>query len=96
MRQPQLGQILLVTGFIWFGVALEATARLVPSSEVKYPLPNAQLLVQSPTSEIVQVTVVEANPTEQGVEVILQTIGEQLSVVNRSSGNSYIADVVNA
>lgn len=119
MRQPQLGQILLVTGFIWFGVALEATARLVPSldksksfgriqrnwqaareipllSEAKYPLPNAQLLVQSPTSEIVQVTVVEANPTEQGVEVILQTIGEQLSVVNRSSGNSYIADVVNA
>ena len=119
MRQPQLGQILLVTGFIWFGVALEATARLVPSldksksfgqiqrnwqaareipllSEVKYPLPNAQLLVQSPTSEIVQVTVVEANPTEQGVEVILQTIGEQLSVVNRSSGNSYIADIVNA
>lgn len=119
MRQPQLGQILLVTGFILFGVALEATARLVPSldksksfgqiqrnwqaareisllSEVKYPLPNAQLLVQSPTSEIVQVTVVEANPTEQGVEVILQTIGEQLSVVNRSSGNSYIADVVNA
>ena len=31
MRQPQLGQILLVTGFIWFGVALEATAWLVPS-----------------------------------------------------------------
>jgi len=120
VRQPQLGQILLVTGFIWLGVSIEAIAQPVPSldksksivrilhdsqatketsllSEVKRPLTSAQLLVQSPISEIVQVTAVEANLTEQGVEVILQTtLGEQLSVVNRSSGNSYIADIPNA
>ena len=120
MKQPQFG-ILLVTGFIWLGVATEAIAQTVPNveeksksvgrilrksqaarkipllSKVKRPLTSAQLLVQSPTPEIVQVTAVEANPTEQGVEVILQTtVGEQLTVVNRSSGNSYIADIPNA
>lgn len=119
MRQPQFG-ILLVTGFIWLGVSIEAIAQTVPSldksksigrilrksqatrelpllSKVKRPLTSAQLLVQSPTPEIVQVTAVEANPTEQGVEVVLQTtMGEQLTVVNRSSGNSYIADIPNA
>ncbi len=120
MRQPQFGQILLVAGFSWLGVSIEAIAQTVPSldksksivrilrdsqatketfllSEVKRPLTSAQLLVQSPIPEIVQVTAVEANPTEQGVEVILQTtVGEQLTVVNRSSSNSYIADIPNA
>jgi iron complex outermembrane receptor protein len=55
------------------------------------------MLVQTTTPEVVQVTTVKANPTEQGVEVILQTtLGEQLTVVNRSAGNSYIADIPNA
>ncbi len=120
MRQSQFGLILLVTGFIWLGVSIEAIAQTVPNldksksisrilsksqstreipllSDVKRPRPSAQLLVQSPTPEIVQVTAVEANPTDQGVELILQTtVGEQLTVVNRSSGNSYIADIPNA
>ena len=48
-------------------------------------------------SEVVQVTSVKANPTDKGVEVILQTsIGQQLQVVNRSSGNNFIADIPNA
>ncbi|MEH1900397.1 MAG: TonB-dependent siderophore receptor [Nostoc sp.] len=48
-------------------------------------------------SEVVQVTSVKANPTDKGVEVILQTsIGQQLQVVNRSSGNNFIADIANA
>lgn len=48
-------------------------------------------------AEVVQVTAVRANPTEQGVEVILQTTqAQQLQVVNRSAGNSYIADLPNA
>ncbi len=72
----------------------QATKETSLLSEVKRPLTSAQLLVQSPILEIVQVTAVEANPTEQGVEVILQTtLGEQLTVVNRSSSNSYIADI---
>ena len=60
-------------------------------------LSSAQMLVQSPAPEVVQVTAVKANPTDKGVEVILQTtLGQQLQVVNRSDGNSYIADLPNA
>ncbi|WP_375509312.1 TonB-dependent siderophore receptor [uncultured Nostoc sp.] len=48
-------------------------------------------------SQVVQVTSVKANPTDKGVEVILQTsIGQQLQVVNRSSGDNFIADIPNA
>ncbi len=69
-------------------------------SEIKRSLTSVQILVQSPApvpSEIVQVTGVKANPTEKGVEVILQTIlGQQLPLVNRSADNSYIADIPNA
>ncbi|MEH2243282.1 TonB-dependent receptor plug domain-containing protein [Nostoc sp.] len=71
--------------------------------EVKFPRISAQQLVQSPapetlpTSEVVQVTGVKANPTSKGVEIILQTsIGQQLQVVNRSAGNSFITDIPNA
>ncbi|MEH2051279.1 TonB-dependent siderophore receptor [Nostoc sp.] len=47
--------------------------------------------------EIVQVTGVKANPTDKGVEVILQTLkGEQLQITNRSAGNNFIADIPNA
>ncbi|MBW4630844.1 MAG: TonB-dependent siderophore receptor [Iphinoe sp. HA4291-MV1] len=69
-------------------------------SEIEHPAKSAQmLLVQSPTpsSEVVQVTSVKANPTNIGVEIILQTSkGQQLQLVNRSSGNSFIADIPNA
>jgi len=42
----------------------------------------------------VQITGVKANPTDKGVEVILQTTkGQQLQVTNRSTGNSFIADI---
>ncbi|MEH2082234.1 MAG: TonB-dependent siderophore receptor [Nostoc sp.] len=44
-----------------------------------------------------QVTGVKANPTPQGVEIILQTLGgQQLQLLNRSAGNSFIVDVPNA
>ena len=47
--------------------------------------------------EIVQVTSVKANPNAKGVEVILQTSqGQQLQLVNRSAGNSFITDIPNA
>ncbi|WP_419756903.1 TonB-dependent receptor plug domain-containing protein [Anabaena sp. FACHB-595] len=55
------------------------------------------ILAQAPTTEILEVTGVKANPTEKGVEVILQTTsGEKLQLVNRSQGNAYIADIPNA
>ncbi|MEH1845740.1 MAG: TonB-dependent siderophore receptor [Nostoc sp.] len=72
-------------------------------SEVERKTTSAQQLVQSPASqtvpvpEIVQVTAVKANPTSKGLEVILQTNkGQQLQLLNRSSGNSFITDIPNA
>ncbi|MBH8571584.1 TonB-dependent siderophore receptor [Nostocaceae cyanobacterium CENA369] len=57
----------------------------------------AQIEQQTPQIEVVQVTQVKANPTDKGVEVILQTTkGEQLQLVNRNFGNSFIADIPNA
>ncbi|MEH1832774.1 MAG: TonB-dependent siderophore receptor [Nostoc sp.] len=75
-------------------------SRIRQLSEIQPVLTSAQtLLVQSPTpaSEIVQVTAVKVNPTNKGVEVILQTSkGQQLQLVNRTSGNNFIADIPNA
>jgi iron complex outermembrane receptor protein len=74
-------------------------------SEIELPTTNAQLLVQSPIpsnppvvpGSIVTITGVKANPTDKGVEVILETtLGEQLQLTNRSAGNNFIADIPNA
>ncbi|MEH1833086.1 MAG: TonB-dependent siderophore receptor [Nostoc sp.] len=80
------------------------TTREIPRlGEVEFPRTSAHQLVQSPTpqiaptSKVVQVRGVKANPTSKGVEIILQTsIGQQLQVVNRSTGNSFITDIPNA
>ncbi|WP_138498913.1 TonB-dependent siderophore receptor [Nostoc sp. PA-18-2419] len=84
----------------------QATRKIRQLSQIEPVITSAQmLLVQSPTpnnlpnqgSEVVLVTGVKANPTNQGVEIILQTTkGQQLQVINRSIGNSFIADVPNA
>ncbi|MEH2182994.1 TonB-dependent siderophore receptor [Nostoc sp.] len=72
-------------------------AKIPYLSEIDHPLTSAQKLVQSPTSELVQITGVKANPTDKGVEIILQTaLGQQLRVTNRSAGNNFIADIPNA
>jgi len=78
-------------------------------SEIDPPVINAQQLVQTPATNpssvnlrerlrgVVTITEVVANPMDNGVEVILQTpSGEQLQIINRSVGNSYIADIPNA
>ena len=61
---------------------------------------GARMLVQSPTpsperaTQVVPITGVKANPTNNGVEVILETPqGTQLQVTNRSTGNNFVADV---
>ncbi|MEH2463051.1 TonB-dependent siderophore receptor [Nostoc sp.] len=84
----------------------QATRKIRQLSEIEPVITSAQmLLVQSPTpnnppsqgDEVVQVTGVKANPTNQGVEIILQTTkGQQLQVINRTSGNNFIADIPNA
>lgn len=64
--------------------------------DVIHPQRSAALLAQDGVT-VVQVTGVKANPTNQGVEIILQTTkGQQLQVINRSGGNSFIVDVPNA
>ncbi|WP_193197124.1 TonB-dependent receptor [Nostoc sp. MG11] len=76
-------------------------------SEIELPATSAQMLVQSPTptnspnpeqgigdQQVIPITGVKANPTDKGVEVILETaLGEQLQVTNRSTGNNFIVDV---
>ncbi|MBD6618561.1 TonB-dependent receptor [Komarekiella sp. 'clone 1'] len=75
-------------------------------NEIELPATSAQMLVQSPTptntpnpegsgdQQIIPITGVRANPTDKGVEVILETaLGEQLQVTNRSTGNNFIVDV---
>jgi iron complex outermembrane receptor protein len=57
---------------------------------------SAALLAQARVT-VVQVTGVQVNPTDKGVEVILQTpLGEQLQITNCSADNSFIADIPNA
>ncbi|MEH2455993.1 TonB-dependent siderophore receptor [Nostoc sp.] len=72
-------------------------------SELVHPNKSAEILRQPPqvsqggATQIVPVSAVKANPTAKGVEVILQTsLGEKLQLVNRSSGNNFIADIPNA
>ncbi len=86
------------------GLAIPAYAKEVPQPIRRLQRSDhAIMLVQSPASEIaplaevVQVTGVKTNPTDKGVEVILQTDkGQQLQVVNRSVDNSFIVDIPNA
>jgi iron complex outermembrane recepter protein len=69
-------------------------------SEIELPATSAKLLVQQPAptntnpEEVIAITGVKANPTEKGVEVILETTaGDKLQVANRSTGNNFIVDV---
>ncbi|MGB6298769.1 MAG: TonB-dependent siderophore receptor [Rivularia sp. (in: cyanobacteria)] len=81
-------------------------------SEVEQFAKSASLLVQTPTTnnppvsplrkgglrgDLVLITGVKANPRDNGLEIVLQTsLARQLQVVNRSSGNNFIADIPNA
>ena len=72
-------------------------------SEIQFPSRSVRELVQSPTpntppaNAVIEVIAVKANPSDKGVEVILQTAkDQQLQLVNRSAGNSFIVDVPNA
>jgi iron complex outermembrane recepter protein len=87
----------------------EASKNTSQLSEVQFPATSARMLVQAPTPTnptnvppveggnqggIVPITGVKANPTDKGVEVILQTTqGQQLQVTNRSAGNNFVADI---
>ncbi|PLZ63927.1 AMIN domain-containing protein, partial [Fischerella thermalis] len=66
-------------------------------SEIDFVPKVIQKLVQSPVTEVIEVTGVQVNTTEKGLDVILQTSkAEQLQVSGRNEGNDYIADIPNA
>ncbi|MDZ8105446.1 MAG: TonB-dependent siderophore receptor [Nostoc sp. DedQUE12a] len=105
MMLQKLLPILFVSGSAWVVAMNAAIAEdsQVSSSEIPYLnqvefLRNrAYYLVQNPNVETISITGVKANPTEKGVEVILETTqGEQLQVTNRSTENNFIADIPNA
>ncbi|MEH2182392.1 TonB-dependent receptor [Nostoc sp.] len=97
--------VLLTLGVrpVWAQTVEKNIVNIPSIREVKLPLTSAERRVQLPApsntlaSEVVQVTGVKANPTDKGVEVILQTSkGQQLQLVNHSAGNNFIVDVPNA
>ncbi|MHC5747620.1 MAG: TonB-dependent siderophore receptor [Nostoc sp.] len=100
MKLDKLFQSLLLTGAVVVLINTPARSEDVgEDAKLSEISQSAELLVQSPasSSEIVQVTGVKANPTDKGVEVILQTAqGEQLQITNRSAENNFIADIPNA
>ncbi|AFY33148.1 TonB-dependent siderophore receptor [Calothrix sp. PCC 7507] len=71
-----------------------AQAETIPyGSDVEHPL----LSQNPPTPTVVQVTGVKVNPTDKGVEVILETTqGDKLQISDRSQDRSFIADIPNA
>ena len=77
--------------------AKEKTATIHSLNELEHPATTIKnWLSQVPQSPIL-VTGVKANPTSKGLELVLQTSkGQQLQLVNRSSGNSFSADIPNA
>ncbi|MBW4509440.1 MAG: TonB-dependent receptor [Scytonematopsis contorta HA4267-MV1] len=109
MKLDKLFQSLLLTSSLAFLLVTPATAKEVGEeeisknipllSDIEVPVTSARTLAQRPTlnptqGNIALITVVKANPTEKGVEVILETsLGDKLRVANRSTGNNFIADI---
>lgn len=51
----------------------------------------------SPAVSVIEVTGVQVNPSQKGLDIIFQTTkGDQLQVSGRNEGNAYIADIPNA
>ncbi|WP_442943176.1 AMIN domain-containing protein [Nostoc sp.] len=99
--------MLIRTVLGWIGLAIPAHGKELTQPvkrlwESDRQLTRAIMLVQSPaaqtapSTEVVQVTGVKVNPTEKGVEVLLQTSkAQQLQITNRSVNNSFITDIPN-
>ena len=76
-------------------LAEEVKTRRVQGQDRQKVIATPTHLAQTPA--VVQITGVEINPTELGIELILQSSNsEKLEVVEGSEGNSFIADIKNA
>ncbi|MEA5583639.1 TonB-dependent receptor [Nodularia harveyana UHCC-0300] len=102
MKPQKILFLLLLTGCVWSlindpGRSQEAS---LPKQSIKTSSPNSDLLTQSPVPQaekIIQVTGVTVVPTDQGVEVILETTAPtELRVSTENQGNSLIADITQA
>ncbi|MEH2446391.1 MAG: TonB-dependent siderophore receptor [Nostoc sp.] len=101
-----IGTVIVVLTASAFGAQkpeVEPKKEIPRLNEIQFPSRSVQDLVQSPTpntspaNTVIEVTEVKANPSDKGVEVILQTAkDQQLQLLNRSAGNSFIVDVPNA
>jgi iron complex outermembrane recepter protein len=78
--------------------AVTQTAELSTiDSQKSYSTGTAQLLVQGRDNLTTKVTGVKINPTDKGIEVILESANvEALKPVSSNQGNSFIADIPNA
>ncbi|BAB76598.1 hypothetical protein ACN23B_24565 [Anabaena sp. FACHB-709] len=69
---------------------------ILRGSDFQYPLQNAEMLVRSliANQEIVEVTGVEINSIDKGLEIILETTkGEQLQIIPKQDDNAYLVDI---
>jgi iron complex outermembrane recepter protein len=78
--------------------AVTQTAELSTiDSQKSHSTSAAQLLVQGRDNLTTKVTGVKINPTDKGIEVILESANvEALKPVSNNQGNSFIADIPNA
>ncbi|TVP56991.1 MAG: TonB-dependent siderophore receptor [Nodularia sp. (in: Bacteria)] len=96
-----LKKLQLVTGLCLTGIVVTMkSAEAIPSlNRVELPATTVEEVVSQAATQqtVIIINEVRANPTESGVEVILQTLqGEQLQITNRSAENNFIADIPNA
>ena len=84
------------------GLAEEESSHFPTSNLERHtaPVPIAQSPATTPPDqggEVIQITGVQANPTENGVEIILQTTqGKLLQPVTLALSKTYIANIPNA
>jgi len=104
------GAIALLLGTPAKGEEVGEDNKNIPQlSEVEVPVTNAQTLAQTPLDPssappnqgekggVVSITQVVANPTDKGIEIILQTTkGQVLQPVTLALGRTYIANIPNA
>ncbi|MCC5635083.1 TonB-dependent siderophore receptor [Nostoc sp. CHAB 5844] len=101
MKPEQFVQSLLFTVLVAVLMAPAQGVEINQQSELREKrdsqLKQPSVLSQASSQQVVPVTGVQVNSTDQGVEIILQTpLGEQLQVKPKSEGNTYIAEISNA
>ena len=101
LSQEVLGKLQRSQRSIHPNVNVNWGKKVPPSSEIERfgtsRLAQSQTPNSQPVTPVVEVTGVRVNPTQTGLDVILETDeGEQLQVSPQTKGNTYIADIPNA